>query len=238
MLKIFIGWDSREDIAYQVCKSSILRRSSIDVEVIPLKQHELRASGIYTRELDKLASTEFTFTRFFAPYLSGFSGKAVFCDCDFLWNCDAKEVLDLFDDRFAVQVVKHDYKPEESIKMDGKAQSSYPRKNWSSMILWNCEHPSNMTLTPQFLNKAAGSTLHQFKWLDDEKIGEISHIYNWLEGWYKEPRDGKPSVIHYTRGNIYFKNYQDVEYADLWREEFKILIGQDWTDEMILDKLG
>lgn len=232
-LKIFVGWDSREDIAYQVCKFSIESRSSIDVEIIPLRLEELRRSGIYTRENDPLASTEFTFSRFFTPYLSNFSGPAVFCDCDFLWNCDAKDVLNLFDDKYAVQVVKHDYTPKELFKMDGQVQHIYPKKNWSSMIIFNTENPSNMVLTPQFLNQAAGSTLHQFKWLEDKEIGGINHSYNWLEGWYKEPVDGIPKIIHYTRGNVYFENFQNVDYADLWKEEYKKMAGKVWETKLI-----
>lgn len=223
MLKIFVGWDAREDVAYQVCKKSIYDRSSIEVEVIPLIQSELRTEGCYKRLPDEKAATDFTFTRFFVPYLMNYSGKAVFCDCDFLWDCDAKEILDLFDPQYAVQVVKHNYVPTESIKMDNKVQYQYPKKNWSSMILWNCEHPDNMKLTPEFLNQAAGSTLHQFKWLKEVDVGEISHIYNWLEGWYKEPKDGTPKVVHYTRGGPWFLEYQDVDYAELWLQELKKL---------------
>lgn len=217
MLKIFVGYDTREDIAYQVCRHSILKRSSIDVEVIPIKQQELRDAGIYTRGVDKLGSTEFTFTRFFVPYLTGFTGQAVFCDCDFIWLCDAKEVLDIAQnlDR-AVAVVKHNYTPTETIKMDNKAQVVYPRKNWSSFIIYNCEHPSNFRLTPEFLNVAAGSTLHQFKWLKDTEIKGVSHKYNYLEGWYK---DGDPKIVHYTRGGPWFDNYQLVDYAEEWIKE-------------------
>lgn len=234
-LKIFIGWDSREDIAYQVCKYSIEKRSSIPVEIIPIKQHELRELKIYNRPIDKLASTEFSLTRFLVPYLSGFSGKAVFCDCDFLWLCDAKEISELFDNRYAAQVIRHNYIPPESVKMDNKVQYQYPRKNWSSMIVFNCEHPSNMVLTPQFIDVAAGSTLHQFKWLHDNEIGGLDHNYNWLEGWYHKT-SYEPKIIHYTRGNVYFKEFQDVDYADLWKSEFKELTGNDWTDDMILNK--
>lgn len=234
-LKIFVGWDSREALAYDVCRHSILRRSSIEVEVIPLKQQELRDQGIYTRPVDKLSSTEFTFTRFFCPYLSAFSGPCIFCDSDFLWLCDAKEVLELFDPKYAVQVVKHQYEPKETIKGTG-SQYVYPKKNWSSMILWNTEHASNMVLTPQFLNQASPRTLHQFKWLKETEIGAISHKMNWLEGWYNTPRDGYPKIIHYTRGNVYFKGFQDVDFADLWKDEFFDMTGEKWSDEMIIDR--
>ena len=151
-MKIYVGWDSREDIAYQVCEHSIKRRDP-DAEVIPLKQNDMRAQGIYTREKDKLASTEFTFTRFFVPYLNDFKGWAVFCDCDFLWKIPSTDLEQYCDPNKAVVCVQHDYKPKETTKMDGQVQTVYPRKNWSSMVLWNCEHPKNKLLTPDFLNQ-------------------------------------------------------------------------------------
>ncbi len=235
-LKIFIGWDSREAVAFDVCKYSIESRATIPVEIIKLDRRELIESGIYTRENDPLASTEFTYSRFFVPFLSNFSGQAVFCDCDFLWLCDAKEVLYQFDERYAVQVVQHDYWPTEQSKMDGKIQTNYPKKNWSSMILWNNEHPKNMTLVPQFLNQASGSTLHQFKWLKEKHIGNLPVKYNFLEDWNNRFEHGDPAIIHFTRGNVYFKDFQDVDYGEVWKREFESMSGQKWDKSMILDK--
>jgi hypothetical protein len=236
MFKAFIGWDAREEVAYDVCKHSILTRSSIPVEVIPIKQGELRESGVYTRPVDTRASTDFSLTRFFTPFLSNFSGPSLFSDCDFLYLCDMKEILDLYDPKYAVQVVKHNYTPSEEIKMDGRVQYQYPRKNWSSFIIFNSEHPSNKVLTPDFLNKADSATLHRFLWLKDEEIGELNCEYNWLEGHCHEPKDGKPKVIHYTRGNVYFKDFQDVEYAEVWKSEFEKFSGKKWIDDYILNK--
>ena len=144
-MKIYVGWDSREDIAYQVCEHSIKRRDP-SAEVIPLKQKQMRDQGLYNRPVDKLASTEFTFTRFFVPYLNDFKGWAVFCDCDFLWKIPSHELVKFCDPSKAVVVVQHDYTPKETTKMDGQVQSVYPRKNWSSMVLWNCEHEKNKIL--------------------------------------------------------------------------------------------
>lgn len=236
MFKIFVGFDPREEVAYEVCKYSIESRATIPVEVIKLDKSQLSAQGLYTRQKDPLSSTEFTFTRFFVPYLSEFSGISCFCDCDFLWLCDAAEVYNLAEERFAVQVVQHDYRPTETTKMDGQKQHLYPRKNWSSMILYNNSHHKNAVLTPQYLNTASGNVLHRFLWLKDHHIGSLPHTYNWLENWYKEPEDGKPSAIHYTRGGPWFKKYENVEYADLWKKEYKAMTGKDWSDDMILDK--
>ena len=217
-MKVYVGYDTREDIAYQVCEHSIKRRNG-RTEIIPLKQKDLREKGIYYREVDKLASTEFTFTRFFIPYLNDYKGWAVFCDCDFVWRVSPTELEQYCDDSKAVVCVQHDYKPKEGLKMDGQVQLVYPRKNWSSMVLWNCGHPKNKMLTPELLNKQTGKFLHRFSWLDDSDIGSLPPIYNWLVGWYQEPKDGTPKILHYTEGGPWFENYRDCEYADVWKKE-------------------
>ena len=217
-MKVYVGWDSREDIAYQVCQHSIKRKDP-DAEVIPLKQNDMRQDGIYTRAVDKLASTEFTFSRFFVPYLNDFKGWAVFCDCDFVWRIPSYELEQYCDDSKAVVCVQHDYKPKESRKMDGQVQTVYPRKNWSSMVLWNCGHPKNKILTPELLNTETAKFLHRFSWLDDSDIGSLPHVYNWLVGWYQEPQDGTPKILHYTSGGPWFDGYRDCEYADVWKKE-------------------
>lgn len=218
-IPVYVGYDSREDIAYQVCKHSIIRREPGAI-VKPLKQKEMRESGLYTREIDKLASTEFTFTRFFIPHLQNYQGWAVFCDCDFLWTVPTTDLKQYCDPDKAVVVVQHDYTPAEGMKMDGKQQHIYPRKNWSSMILWNCAHPKNKVLTPELLNKETGAFLHRFQWLNDEDIGSLPHHYNWLVDWYKEPQDGTPKIYHWTEGGPWFvDNYFDCEYADVWKKE-------------------
>ena len=161
-LPVYVGWDPREDISYQVCEHSIKRRDP-GATVIPLKQKDMRASGMYRRDIDRLATTEFTFTRFFVPYLNDYKGWAVFCDCDFVWKIPTTELEQYCDDSKAVVCVQHDYTPKEGdIKMDGQVQTVYPRKNWSSMVLWNCAHPANKILTPDVLNKESPQFLHRF----------------------------------------------------------------------------
>jgi lipopolysaccharide biosynthesis glycosyltransferase len=220
-LKIFIGWDSREDIAYQVAKQSIKDTATIPVEIIPLKQKNLRKDKVYWRDEDKLASTEFTFTRFLVPHLADYKGWALFIDCDFVALDDVKRLYKQRDDKYAIMCAQHDYTPKEGTKMDGKKQLNYPRKNWSSMMLINCGHPSNAQLTKELVNdkKITGKYLHRFSWLDDSEIGKISHEWNWLVGWYKEPQDGKPKFLHYTEGGPWFEEYYNCEYAS---EYYKI----------------
>ena len=216
---VFVGWDSREDIAYQVCRHSLLARASVPVTVTPIKQDELRADGHYTRPIDPLASTEFTYTRFFVPFLAGYEGWALFCDCDFLWLADIKGLIDLLDDRYALMCVHHDHRPPETVKMDGRKQTQYPRKNWSSLVLYNCGHPANRVLTPDVVNRETGAFLHRFQWLDDDLIGAVPETWNWLEGWCEPPAQGHPNVVHFTRGGPWFDEWQDVAYGDLWLAE-------------------
>ena len=219
-IRIFIGYDSREDIAYQVAKHSILKHASNPekIEITPLKLTELREKNLYWREEDKLGSTEFTFSRFLIPELCNYDGWALFIDCDFLFKEDVEKLFLKVNDKYAVMCVHHDYTPDEGVKMDGKQQTQYPRKNWSSMVLWNCSHPANKKITKEVVNSPSttGKYLHRFSWLDDALIGEISHQWNWLVGWYKQPEDGYPCAIHYTEGGPWFKDHETCEYAADW----------------------
>ncbi|MTH78034.1 glycosyltransferase [Paracoccus aestuariivivens] len=215
-LTVFIGWDSREDIAYQVAKRSLLEHASIEVDVQPIKLTELVDKGVYTRAVDPLASTEFTYSRFFTPWLAGYQGWALFCDCDFLFFGDVAKLLAYCDDSKAVCCVHHDYTPKAGVKMDGKIQTNYPRKNWSSFMLFNCAHPSTRSLTPDVINAESGAYLHRLQWAQDSEIGEIPETWNWLEGWSEKPENGTPDAVHYTNGGPWFKDWQNVEYADIW----------------------
>ena len=217
-MKVFVGYDPREDIAYQVCKHSILTRQP-NANVRPLVQKELRDAHWYTRPVDKLASTEFTFTRFLVPELANFKGWALFMDCDMILTTDIKELFDQTDDKYAVMCVQHDYTPKEGIKMDGQKQTIYPRKNWSSVMLFNCAHPSNARLTQDMVNdpELNGAYFHRFSWLKDEEIGELDHTWNYLVGVYDDIE--KPKLIHYTEGGPWFENYRDCEFNELWKQE-------------------
>jgi lipopolysaccharide biosynthesis glycosyltransferase len=218
--RIFVGWDSREPEAYDVCAHSIARHASIPVAITPIKQEELRERGLYWRERDPLASTQFTYTRFLTPLLAGYRGHALFCDCDFLWTADIAQLVALIDPAKAVSCVQHDHRPPEDTKMDGAVQTRYPRKNWSSLMLFNCAHPSVRKLDAETVNTESGAYLHRMQWAADDEIGALPETWNWLEGWCARPPQGVPSVIHYTRGGPWFEQWQTVDYADLWRDEF------------------
>lgn len=214
---IYIGFDEREEIAFDIARFSIEEKTS-EFKTVELNQKILRRHGDYWREPDKKASTEFSITRFLVPHLNSFSDWALFVDCDILFLSDPQELFDLADDRYALMCAKHDYRPSSKTKMDSQVQHLYPRKNWSSMMLFNCSHPSNQRLTRELVNSGEPGFLHQMKWLNDDEIGEISHEWNWLVDWYKEPDDGKARMVHYTEGGPWFDAYRDCEYSEEWIE--------------------
>ena len=218
-LNVYIGYDSKEDIAYRVCKYSILKRSRSNIKITSLKLYELIAKNLYKRDIDPLASTEFTYSRFLVPALNNYNGWAIFCDCDFIFFEDIANILKNIDQSKAVYCVQHDYTPKEKHKMDGQKQTIYPRKNWSSFILFNCSHPSNKKLSLDLVNSETGSFLHQFKWLEDNEIGSLDERWNWLEGWTSNHNDNNPFAVHYTRGGPWFDEWQDVEFASEWTKE-------------------
>ena len=215
-LKVFIGWDSRETDAYNVCVKSLKEHSSQELDITPIVRETLIETGEYYRPQPEAGSVEFTYTRFLTPYLADYNGWALFIDCDFLFTKDVAELFAMADDKYALMCVKHDYVPRNAVKMDGQKQVSYPRKNWSSCILWNCSHPSNKALTKDVASSESGAFLHRFQFLNDEEIGEIPLEWNWLEGEYDKP-ETPPAVIHFTNGGPWFDNWQDVDYAELWR---------------------
>jgi len=222
--KVFVGYDSREDIAWQVCRHSLLRHASPDLTVIPIRQSAMRELGLYTRAQDVGASTEFSLTRFLTPYLAAQSGWAVFCDCDFLFTTDIHEVFEGLDPSKALYCVQHDYTPHFQVKMDGKKQATYPRKNWSSFMIFNCDHPDVQALTPAVVNSATPAFLHRFEWIKNESdIGALELDWNFLEGEYPKP-DSTPRVIHYTNGGPWFEEWQNCDYADLWTKERELYL--------------
>lgn len=227
ILNVFIGYDSREPEAWEVARSSLLRHATGPVHVQPLKDRALCHAGLYTRawrtegaqKVDavdgKPFSTDFSFTRFLVPALCQWEGWAIFVDCDFLFMADLTRIQEEFDPDYAVMVCKQDYRPTQDVKMDGQVQSRYWRKNWSSLIAFNCGHPSNKMLTVQAVNERPGSWLHGFSWLEDREIGDLDHRWNWLAG----TTQGEPLAVHYSMGGPWFAHCQDVAYAKEWLAE-------------------
>lgn len=235
VLPIYIGWDSREQDAYEVCKFSILNRTKQACYIRPLKHRALRSEGLFTRpwRIDEKGqywderdgrpfSTEFSHSRFLTPILArrDVPGAkwALFLDCDFLFLADVNDLFTMADPRFAVMCVQHRHTPTETVKMDGVAQTTYPRKNWSSLFLVNLEHPANSALTSDKVNGWPGAWLHSFGWLEDEEIGELPAEWNWIEG--VTASDLPPKAVHYSVGGPWFPDYAGVRFASEWRLEF------------------
>lgn len=218
VIKVFIGFDPVESIAWHTMAHSIFTRSSRPVALVPVNLTNLK--NIYTRERDPKQSNEFSFIRFLVPYLSAYEGYAIFFDCDMMLRTDINEIFEEVtkDPGKALYVVKHDYEPKNEIKFLNKVQYKYPRKNWSSVIVWDCSHPSNKSLTPSYVNSASGMELHRFLWLKDDEIGQLDVRWNWLVGEYENhPEDVKN--VHWTLGGPYFKEYAEVDFASEWFAE-------------------
>lgn len=208
-LTIAIGYDSREPIALEVCASSIIRRASGPVSILPLALNHLK--GIYTREPN--GTTEFSLTRFLVPFLCGYHGVSIFMDCDMLVKCDIFEVLSHVDPGNAVSVCQHEYEPKVGDKATG-TQTAYPRKNWSSFMVF--DNARCTALTPDYVNTASPADLHRLAWA--EGVGSLPLEYNWLVGEYAH--NSKAKILHYTLGTPCFAAYRDCDHADEWWEEY------------------
>ena len=198
MIRVFIGFDPRETVAFHVLSQSIHDRASEPVSITPIMLSQL--DGLMTRERNPLQSTDFSFSRFLTPYLCDFEGWAVFMDCDMLVLDDIAKLWALRDDAYAVQVVKHDHVPEEEVKFLGATQTKYEKKNWSSVMLFNCA--KCQALTPDYVNTASGLQLHRFQWLDSD---------------------------HYPIGGPYFEEFKTTDYADEWFDEKDRMLRCDQT---------
>jgi hypothetical protein len=215
MLRIFIGYDPRESVAFHVLSHSLLRRSAVPLCVSPLVRSQLKS--LYTRPRGPTESTEFSITRFLVPALSGYQGWSIFMDCDMLCRADIARLaaqIERHPDK-AVLVCKHDYTPRTERKFLGHVQTKYTRKNWSSLMLFN--NARCRSLTSDYVNTASGLELHRFAWIDDASIGELSLDWNWLVGEYEYNPNAR--IVHFTIGGPYFAAYRDCDYAAEWFAE-------------------
>lgn len=220
-MRLFIGYDPAEKLAYDVAVKSLSIYSKVEPE--PLDEEKLRAQGLYTRLVDKRGqmydlpsnapcSTEFASSRFLTPILCQ-SGWALFVDCDVIFLDDPRKLLKIADPSKAVQVVKHSH-IGEGVKMGGMIQTSYSRKNWSSVMLFNCDHQANRRLTVEDVSRRPGRDLHGFCWLHDSEIGDLPSEWNWLVNVQEKPEE--PKIAHYTNGGPWIKGWIDSPHDKLW----------------------
>ena len=215
-LDVYIGFDRQEIVAYHVLCQSILEQTSRPVRFTPINLASLKA--VFDRPQVALQSTEFSFSRFLTPYLSGYAGWSLFMDCDMLARADFAELFALRDDRYAVMVCQHDYTPRDTVKFLEHTQTKYAKKNWSSVMLLN--NARCRALTPRYVEEASGLQLHQFHWLGDEaEMGSLPLEWNWLVGEYDPNPEAR--IAHFTRGGPYFPDYADCDYADEWRAVYE-----------------
>jgi lipopolysaccharide biosynthesis glycosyltransferase len=210
VIRIFVGFDQREAVAFHTFAQSVLEKASRPVAITPLVLRGL--PGYEETHFD--GSNTFIYSRFLTPMLCGFEGWALFADGDMVCRADIAELWALRDPAKAVQVVQHDYQTKASTKYLGNKNQNYPRKNWSSLVLWNCAHPKHQVLTPAFVMQQGGAFLHRFSWLDDADIGALPTEWNWLTTEYDDNPNAK--LLHFTLGTPCFEDYWHAPMADEW----------------------
>ena len=212
MVNLYAGYDPREACAFHVFNQSVIEHATVPVRIIPLSERGLKFDG------QQDGTNAFIYSRYLVPSLQNYEGWAIFCDGDMVVTDDIKKLWSLRDESKAVQVVKHNYKTSNPRKYIGSPMEDrnvdYPRKNHSSVILWNCAHPSNRLLTKQYVGEAGGAVLHRFAWLDDDEIGALPMEWNWLVGEYDENKSAK--LYHYTLGVPGFGHYQRCDHHREW----------------------
>ena len=211
MIRIFIGYDEGEKIAFHVLAESIRKQSSEPISITPIDLNTIR--NHFIRDKQSNQSTEFAFSRFMVPYLSNYEGWSIFMDCDMLLRTDINNLWKLRDDDYAVMCVKHNYEPKQDVKFRGAKNEKFPKKNWSSLMLMN--NAKCKLLTPEYVRTASGLELHQFKWLESERdIGAIPKTWNWLVGEYEY--NPLANNVHFTLGGPYFYDYVNCDYSKEW----------------------
>ena len=216
-INIYVGFDQKEAVAYHVFCQSLIDNSSLPLKISPIALKNLQKYD--EKHTDR--SNDFVYSRFLIPFLNNFNGWALFVDGDMICQSDIKELFDLRDDSKAVMVVKHNYETKQEKKYLGNINENYPRKNWSSVILWNCNHSKHKILTPTFVSEQTGKFLHRFSWLEDKDIGELPLEWNWLAIEYED--NTKAKIIHYTLGTPCFSDYKNTAMAEIWYKYYSRL---------------
>lgn len=250
---IWIGFDPKEANAFAVARHSASRLNIIPIPVFPVFLRDLQEQGYYRRPIEMRKndkgvnclwdpiseywmSTEFAISRFFVPLLARHqfqfshrngrrAGWSLFTDVDVQFRVSPQRIFDLADSRYAVMCVQHDYRPTNETKMDGQVQSQYQRKNWSSVMLINNDHPAHEALWEQdLLNKLPGRDLHRFCWLKDSEIGSLPIAWNYLVGHYTKEDCSDPCLVHFTEGIPTVQGYENCEYAEEWKDELRLWV--------------
>lgn len=212
-IRIFIGYDPREAVAYHVCQQSIIENCA--------DPSQLSFHPVCGEMRD--GSNTFIYARFLVPHLCDFRGYAIFIDGDMLVRSDIRELWDLKRSDRGAMVVQHDYKTKHATKYLGNPNADYPRKNWSSVIVWNCGFFPNRVLTPEYVGKSTGAHLHRFSWLADDRIGALPETWNKLV--LEQPLEDDDKLRHFTIGSPCFAEYVDCDGAEEWHQTYKRAIA-------------
>lgn len=240
---ICIGFDTPNADAFAVARHSLRRHMSEPIPVMGIELDAMQRQGRYKRPTERRQlidgasvlydvisehpmATEFAISRFLTPFLANWRGWALFVDCDVLALTDICQLFALLDNRYALMCVQPEFTPKQRRKMDGQVQSAYPRKLWSSVMAFNCEHPANSALTLEAINTLPGRDLHRFCWLPDSAIGALPPEWNWMEG-ITRPQIS-PSLVHFTAGGPWLPEYANAEFATEWRRERALWVAGDW----------
>ena len=207
VLRVFVGYDPREAVAYHVCCQSILENTKYPVSFHPVRGE--RRDG----------SNDFIYARFLVPWLCGFSGSAVFVDGDMIVRGDISDLFALRRLDVGAQCVQHAYKTKHPTKYLGNKNEDYPRKNWSSVILWNCAFRPNRILTPEYVASKSGAFLHRFLWLQDNQVAPLPDAWNRLV--LEQPVQESDRLLHYTIGTPCFQEYADCDHAEEWHAAYR-----------------
>ena len=201
--RVYIGWNPNEQEAAEVCRHSLLKHSTLPIQVHFLKRDDLKKAGIYNRDPAKeIDDREYPYLRYFVPHLTNFTGWAVYCDPSVVWNADVRELFQHLNPSAAVHVAKHDPKLTE-------AENQYN----SGVILWNCGHDSNQQLTPEVCSNQFPTFLHTFEWIQPTDIFPLELEWNWLANHYDTPIEGEPKAIHFADGGPWLPNRRHVKYG-------------------------
>jgi hypothetical protein len=236
VIPLYIGADPREAAGLHVFIQSVMDSASAPVAFVPL--HKPMLEGF---DGQRDGTNAFIYSRFLVPHLQHYEGWAIFADgSDMVCLDDIAKLWGLRDERYAVQVVKHDYKTGHPRKYIGTPMEAdnlnYPGKNNSSVIIWNCSHPANKRLTPELVTESPGSFLHRFQWLNEDQIGELPPEWNRLSG---EMDISCASLVHYTLGAPGFNYYATCDGADHWHRALKSAINMDGENQIeILRRAG
>jgi lipopolysaccharide biosynthesis glycosyltransferase len=213
MIPIFIGYDPKESIAFHICVNSIIQNTKQPVNIIPLS---LSLLNDY-KEIHSDSSNDFTYSRFLVPYLMKFENWAIFLDGDMIIKEDISNLWNYKDETKDVMVVKHDYTTKSNAKYLSNKNEDYPRKNWSSVMIFNCQNYPTRKLTPEYIEKSTGAHLHRFQWTSDDRVGALPAEWNWLPDEYGANSDAK--LLHYTLGTPCFHEFATTTMADEWHRE-------------------